>query len=138
MLFALYFLALGCNKNGTEEEKVEYVHFLDGNFKAYCVRNFDSDGDGGISIEEAGKVKTIDCSNSDIRFLSGIQYFSSIEKLNCSGNQLTSLDVSKNTALNYLACFNNQISTIYVWEEFDPSKFGLINKDPSASFEVKQ
>jgi hypothetical protein len=34
--------------------------------------------------------------------------------LNCSNNQLTSLDVSKNNALNTLVCSNNQLTSLDV------------------------
>ncbi len=37
-----------------------------------------------------------------------------IEVLYCGGNQLTSLDVSRNAALTYLRCDNNQLTTLGV------------------------
>lgn len=41
---------------------------------------------------------------SGLTSLQGIEYFESLTYLNCSNNQLTSLDVSANTALTYLDC----------------------------------
>ncbi len=46
--------------------------------------------------------------------LRGIEYFRSLKNLNCRGNQLTTLDVSKNTALTDLGCFSNQLTLLDV------------------------
>ncbi len=44
--------------------------------------------------------------------LAGIEHFESLTKLYCFYNQLTSLDVSKNTALTYLDCSSNQLTSL--------------------------
>lgn len=44
--------------------------------------------------------------------LQGIEYFESLTTLICTMNQLTSLDLSKNTALTILACDNNQLTSL--------------------------
>ena len=36
-----------------------------------------------------------------------------LTSLNCSNNQLTSLDMSQNTALNFLLCYSNQLTSLY-------------------------
>lgn len=41
--------------------------------------------------------------------LKGIEYFTALETLNCSYNQLAELDVSGNTALKHLDCSYNQL-----------------------------
>ncbi len=46
--------------------------------------------------------------------LKGIEYFESLIDLYCYGNQLTSLDVSKNTALEFLDGFCNPLTTLDV------------------------
>ena len=46
--------------------------------------------------------------------LQGIEYFESLTTLLCFNNQLTSLDVSKNTALTGLYCSDNQLTTLDV------------------------
>ena len=51
---------------------------------------------------------------SGLTSLQGIEYFESLTYLNCSNNQLTSLDVSANTALTYLDCFLNQLTSLDV------------------------
>ena len=49
-----------------------------------------------------------------IQSLKGIEYFSALTSLYCSGNQLTELDVSKNRALNSLYCGSNQLTSLNV------------------------
>ena len=46
--------------------------------------------------------------------LRGIEYFASLTKLECYYNQLTSLDVSANTALTLLFCYDNQLTSLDV------------------------
>lgn len=98
-----------------------FVQFEDGNFKAYCVENFDSDGDGEISYAEAKVVTYIDVYNKGISSLKGIESFTNLTNLDCSTNQfssssnhLTSLDVSQNTALTKLKCYSNQLTSLDV------------------------
>ena len=95
-------------------DKNNNVVFDDNNFKTYCVQNFDEDGDGEISIEEAGKVEQIECIFSDITSLKGIEFFTALTELSCGGNQLSNLDVSKSTALKVLYCDMNSLSSLDV------------------------
>ena len=46
--------------------------------------------------------------------LSGIEYFTGLTYLSCSGNQLTELDVTKNTALTDLKCYDNNLTELDV------------------------
>jgi hypothetical protein len=46
--------------------------------------------------------------------LSGIEHFRSLTDLNCSYQQLSKLDLSKNTGLSYLDCNGNQLKTLNV------------------------
>ena len=46
--------------------------------------------------------------------LRGIEYFESLEELFCLYNQLTALDVSRNTALTYLDCDDNLLPSLDV------------------------
>ena len=90
------------------------VVFDDEIFKAYCVENFDSDGDGEVSYAEAKVVTYIDVSQQGISSLKGIEHFINLTWLSCYDNQLTSLDVSQNTALKQLACDHNQLTSLDV------------------------
>jgi len=57
---------------------------------------------------------TIDVTSKGIVNLSGIEFFTSIKQLSCSYNSLTTLDVSKNTALTSLLCSNNLLTGLDV------------------------
>jgi hypothetical protein len=82
-------------------------------FFDYCrkqLSRWDTNKDGKLYADEARAVKSIDVANvygTAIGSLAGIEYFTGITYLNCSLNNLTSLDVSRNTALTELNCNNN-------------------------------
>jgi Leucine-rich repeat (LRR) protein len=75
----------------------------------------DKDGkNGSVLFSSITKVTSLDVSNSGITSLSGIEYFSNLETLNCQGNLLTSIDLSSNLGLKYLDCSKNPLSTLDV------------------------
>ena len=91
------------------------VNIPDANFKAYLVGepSINTNGDNEIQVSEANTFNgTINCSNSSIADLTGIDFFTNLYYLNCQSNQLTSLNVSQNTALGALYCQNNQLTTL--------------------------
>ncbi|MDE5843866.1 MAG: hypothetical protein K2H44_00580 [Muribaculaceae bacterium] len=89
------------------------VAFPDVNFRKYLLQNFDIDSDGKISDVEAFKVKRIQAFFHGIVSMDGIQYFPNLEYLSCGGGKrLTTLDVSKNTALTELYCGTSQLTTL--------------------------
>ena len=102
--------------SGNDIEKgdiaIDGDHFQDETFRNYVSENFDNDKDGKLSEKEIDNVTEIDVSESGIASLRGIEYFSKLTKLWCYVNQLTSLDVSKNTALVYLQCGDNQLTSL--------------------------
>jgi uncharacterized protein YjdB len=49
-----------------------------------------------------------------IASLAGIEYFTNLAVLECGYNQLTSLDVSRNTELETLVCYANQLTSLDV------------------------
>ena len=78
------------------------VYIPDANFKSYLINNsfINLNSDDEIQIEEANNYEGhIDCSNKSISNLEGINAFKKIYYLNCSSNELTSLNVSSNTKL---------------------------------------
>ena len=105
------------------EIAIDATNFPDTNFKNYLL-SLAAGTDGVLSEVEIGKIKEIDVRDKDICSLKGIELFTYLETLSCSNNQLTSLDVSKNTNLKELFCqYNNLTSLIigdnekleYVW-----------------------
>ena len=89
-----------------------FIIFEDSNFETFCLWNFDSNKDGQISIGEVDKITELDISRKNISTIPEIQYFTSLTTLDCSNNQLTSLDMSGCTNLTTLDCSNNQLTSL--------------------------
>ena len=90
-----------------------FVEFDDDIFEGYCLENFDTDTDGKINIREALAVEEfIDVRNKGISSMKGLEHFRNVERLYCDGNQISTLDVSQNTALRILYCGANQLSNL--------------------------
>lgn len=88
------------------------ILFSDNKFKASLVDKFDTDGDGAVSKEEAAAAKSIDCSDLSITSLSGLEFFTNLEELNCSKNEIKSIDLTSLSKLKKLDCSDNLIATI--------------------------
>ncbi len=85
--------------------EINETNFPDANFRQYIIdAGFDTDGNGTLSEAEIGNVTEINCRSKSISTLTGIEYFAALTSLNCYGNRLTRLDVSKCTALTILNC----------------------------------
>ncbi len=93
---------------------IDATNFPDENFRTYVSSNCDTDKDTYLSDDEIAAVKEIDVSGKSIASLKGIEYFTALTWLNCDVNQLTALDVSKNTALGLLSCSSNQLTSLDV------------------------
>ena len=98
----------------TGDIKLDAAHFPDANFQKYLSENVDTNKDGSLSTAERDAVTEINVQNARIKSLNGIQYFTQLVMLRCYNNQLTKLDVSKNTQLKYLGCYNNQLTELDV------------------------
>ena len=68
--------------------------------------------DGVLTPSERQSVTELDVSGLGLTNLDGLENFPNLQVLNCSGNNLTRLDVSKNTALKKLYCANNQLQSL--------------------------
>ena len=86
---------------------VNAENFPDDAFREY-VYDFDKNEDDILSTAELATVTEIDVRECEISSLKGIEYFTSLEYLDCSKNMITELDVSKNTALQRLTCDENR------------------------------
>ena len=95
-------------------------NFPDSLFRGYVKKNFDKDKNGKLSLTEISDVKKIDCSgdtlgvmrNEAITDLKGIEYFTNLTELNCNGNHLYDMDLSKNKKLVKLDCSRNGFNTL--------------------------
>ncbi len=97
-----------------QDFKVKEVEFADEKLKAYCVANFDTDGDGLLSLGEAAVVTSISPVNQGITSMGGLEQFTALRSLNCSQNDITELDLSKLGSLEKLNCSHNQLTTLSI------------------------
>lgn len=91
---------------------IDETNFPDANFRSYVLASFDLNGDETLDDEEIANVKYIFASSKTISSLKGIEYFTELNELDCGNNQLTSLDVSKNTKLVKLICAKNALTSL--------------------------
>ncbi len=89
---------------------IDEVNFPDVNFRTYVRNSFEKDGDNSLSASELEAAKTINVRGYGIKTMKGLEYFTSLTKLDCSDNQLTSLKVSDNRLLRELSCTGNAIT----------------------------
>ena len=87
---------------------IDEAHFPDEAFRTYVAENLDSSANGYLESKEAG-IKALDVSGLGIQDLRGIEHFSELESLDCSANELTSLDLSGNPALQDLNAEGNRL-----------------------------
>lgn len=99
--------------SGSVVAVVDKTNFPDDNFRAWILEQ-DYGKDGVLKEGELYNVTHIDISRKEIKDLTGIEYFVALQHLYCSSNQLTSLDVSQNTALINLLCGGNQLTSLDV------------------------
>ncbi len=94
--------------------EINAANFPDENFRDYVSKQFDTDGDGSLSADEISAAVEINVYFKDIASLEGVGYFTSLNILQCCGNQLKNLDVSKNTKLTFLECSSNELKNLDV------------------------
>ncbi|MBO4459207.1 MAG: S-layer homology domain-containing protein [Clostridiales bacterium] len=111
-------------------DEVKDKQFNDDVFREFVFTNFDTDGNGTLSEKELEAVKEINVSGLNIKSLSGIRHFTSLDKLDCSNTKVTKIDLNDNEALTTLNCSGCKLSTIniadcYALEEIDCSNNDL-------------
>lgn len=97
--------------------QAQNVTIPDANFKAYLVGNpeINTNGDSEIQLSEATAFTGwINCQNLGIADFTGLEAFVNITIFWCNLNQITSLDISNNTALQVLYANNNQLTSLDV------------------------
>lgn len=92
---------------------VDAAHFPDKAFRSIAA-SYDKNSDGKLSKSEADSVKEMDIKYKNITSLQGIEYFSQLQILDCSGNPFTSLNVSQNKKLQKLTFNWSEVSTVSI------------------------
>jgi len=73
----------------------------------------DTDGKNGTVLNSSiSGITTLDVSSSSIKDLTGINSFTALNTLNCSGNSIVALNFAKNTSLALLNCSNNSLEKL--------------------------
>ena len=110
LLLAMFF--------GAQTVKADVVlnatNFPDANFRTYISQKTGVSVGGIISDATLASITNINTSYKNISSLQGIEYFTELTELVCRNNNLTSLDLSKNTKLTYLNCESNQLISLDV------------------------
>lgn len=86
------------------------LNFPDEEFRRFLKECCDKNGDGKLDVDI--KNMTIPTSYA-IKSLEGIRFFEDLEKLDCHGIGLTTLNVGKNFKLEELDCSDNQLKESY-------------------------
>ena len=86
----------------------------DANFEQTLITlGYDSGSpDGTILTASIDTITSLDVQNKNIISMVGVEDFSALKHLNCSHNNINSLDLTQNANLNYLNCQNNQLTTL--------------------------
>lgn len=117
-------IPMGVNAAGTEVT-IDETNFPDAIFREYVADNFDTDENGSLSEEEIAEVTAISINGAKgsdedgvflgkVSDLTGIQFFTNLERLYCSDNAISRLDVSNNLNLSRLACAGNEMVELVV------------------------
>ena len=113
LVLLLIILAVFMSQCNREPEPGPEPRIVDQNFlNALIEEGVDADGDGLINTTEAESVDVLDVSGHHISRLQGIELFINLVDLNCSNNQLTTLEFLQNTALEVLDCSQNQLISL--------------------------
>ncbi|MEI7509842.1 MAG: T9SS type A sorting domain-containing protein [Flavobacterium sp.] len=132
----LYFVLIGFLVFSGVEAQI--INFPDANFKARLLsanstgvsiastqalsangyvttyNKIDTNNDGEISIAEASVITWLSMSGGLITDLTGIEYFTNLQYLDCNSNNLTSLNLSGVLNLKYLTCYSNNITNLNI------------------------
>ena len=93
----------------------QLTYVPDDNFEQALINaGYDNVLDDYVITANINTVTSLVVSNFNIDDLTGIEDFTDLEDLTVYGNQLTSLDVSANTALTNLDCSFNQLASLDV------------------------
>jgi len=144
LVFAMFWIGLmsfSQNTNVPDDNFENYLETHDASGNTVAVGDALSMGNGiandnTVPTASIDIVITLDVGQLGISDLTGIEDFVSLTELLCDWNQLTSLDISKNTALTELNCYRNQLTSLDLSKNTALAELGcgdneLINLDIS-------
>ncbi|MBC6137157.1 LapB repeat-containing protein [Listeria innocua] len=89
-------------------------YFPDNNLAKAVAEKMNKNVDEPVTVEELAKITELDARSQGIEDSTGIEYLTGLKILNLDDNQLKSIDVSKNLALEELTCDNNELTQLDV------------------------
>ena len=117
LTLAMVFTFLPFSAFAEVQTYIPLYKFQDETFRKY-LEQFDGDDDTYLSTDEREAVTEIKVSGGyngeKITNLKGIEFFPNLSYLDCSENNLSSLDVSDNTNLMMLFCYQNELNSLDV------------------------
>ena len=102
-----------CTMSAFADVQINEENFPDENFRNWILEQ-SYGSDGVITNAEIDTIITINVSQHNIFDLAGIKFFTNLRELDCSWNQLTSLDISGLANLNFVLCRFNQLTSLNV------------------------
>ena len=123
--------------------EINETTFPDAKFRSFVKEKLDKNNDGILDAGEIAAVKMIEANNMGIKSLEGVGFFTALETLKCWDNELTALDVSKNTELTRLYCRSNRLAALDVTqnknlEELDCESDSLLSYMKLTKLDVSQ
>lgn len=123
--------------------EINETNFPDAKFRSFVKENLDKNKDNILDAGEIAAVKKIEANNMGIKSLEGVGFFTALETLKCWDNELTALDVSKNTELTRLYCRSNRLAALDVTqnknlEELDCESDSLLSYMKLTKLDVSQ
>lgn len=107
----------------TKDIEQTIVDIPDNNFLLALIdQGVDINGDSQISSSEAELINYLDLRGRNISDLTGIEAFIYVDTLDCSENELTSINISTLEELRVLRCSNNNLTSL------DVSSNGLLEE----------
>ena len=99
---------------------IDASNFPNKTFRNYIQKVFDKDNNDFFSADEIAAVTELTFHYPDdpntgvagITSLKGIEYFTALTSLDCSYQDLTELDLSRNTGLTSVLCYGNQLTEL--------------------------
>ncbi|MBC8755841.1 hypothetical protein H2O64_14280 [Kordia sp. YSTF-M3] len=92
-----------------------YTYVPDDNFEQALIDlGYDTSLDDYVLTANINTVGSLTISSRNITDLTGIEGFTALTFLSCSNNMLTTIDITNNSMLGYFYCKNNQLTTIDV------------------------
>ena len=122
LILPITLLLVSCGSGGSDELipieppfDIIYTYVPDNNFEIALIEmGLDNSLNDTVLTAAIDTITYLFIQYKNISDLTGIENFTALTSLNCRGNQLTSLDVSKNTDLTDLNFISNQLTSLNV------------------------